>query len=172
MTLQPVTKIRKSMLWLVRHEPSFSCLTSHLKCAKLLSGSACAPSKSRLTHWELSCAGFEARGFIFGAPLALQLQCAFVPLRKPGKLPGKHSCTNPSAVAASSYAAEILKDLQHIVKWPTRTRDGPTSLIPSVALIPISVGNLRDMQPRLWPQLARSLAVLSCITMHPSACLI
>ncbi|KAK9808954.1 hypothetical protein WJX72_006959 [[Myrmecia] bisecta] len=34
-------------------------------------------------------AGFEARGFIFGAPLALALQCAFVPLRKPGKLPGE-----------------------------------------------------------------------------------
>ncbi|CAL8469921.1 g9463 [Coccomyxa elongata] len=34
-------------------------------------------------------AGFEARGFIFGAPLALQLKCAFVPLRKPGKLPGE-----------------------------------------------------------------------------------
>lgn len=32
--------------------------------------------------------GFEARGFIFGAPLALALGCAFVPLRKPGKLPG------------------------------------------------------------------------------------
>lgn len=33
--------------------------------------------------------GFEARGFIWGAPLALALQCSFVPLRKPGKLPGK-----------------------------------------------------------------------------------
>lgn len=33
-------------------------------------------------------AGFEARGLIFGAPLALALGCAFVPLRKPGKLPG------------------------------------------------------------------------------------
>lgn len=33
-------------------------------------------------------AGFEARGLIFGAPLALALNCAFVPLRKPGKLPG------------------------------------------------------------------------------------
>lgn len=33
--------------------------------------------------------GFEARGLIFGAPLALALGCAFVPLRKPGKLPGE-----------------------------------------------------------------------------------
>jgi adenine phosphoribosyltransferase len=33
-------------------------------------------------------AGFEARGLIFGAPLALALGIPFVPLRKPGKLPG------------------------------------------------------------------------------------
>ncbi len=29
----------------------------------------------------------ESRGFIFGAPLALKLNAAFVPVRKPGKLP-------------------------------------------------------------------------------------
>lgn len=32
--------------------------------------------------------GMEARGFIFGAPVALALGAGFVPVRKPGKLPG------------------------------------------------------------------------------------
>ncbi|MCC7247361.1 MAG: adenine phosphoribosyltransferase [Lysobacter sp.] len=31
----------------------------------------------------------EARGFIFGAPLARALGAGFVPIRKPGKLPGR-----------------------------------------------------------------------------------
>ncbi len=31
--------------------------------------------------------GPEARGFILGTPLAYKLGCAFVPVRKPGKLP-------------------------------------------------------------------------------------
>ena len=31
--------------------------------------------------------GIESRGFIIGAPLALELSASFVPVRKPGKLP-------------------------------------------------------------------------------------
>ncbi|MEI8631399.1 adenine phosphoribosyltransferase [Vibrio sp. PP-XX7] len=31
--------------------------------------------------------GTEARGFLFGAPLAIELGIGFVPVRKPGKLP-------------------------------------------------------------------------------------
>ena len=34
-------------------------------------------------------AGIESRGFIFGAPLALQLGVAFIPIRKLGKLPAE-----------------------------------------------------------------------------------
>lgn len=34
-------------------------------------------------------AAAEARGFLFAAPMALDLNCALIPLRKPGKLPYK-----------------------------------------------------------------------------------
>ncbi len=34
-------------------------------------------------------AGIEARGFTFGTAVAYRLGCGFVPLRKPGKLPGE-----------------------------------------------------------------------------------
>ncbi|MBK7630106.1 MAG: adenine phosphoribosyltransferase [Ignavibacteriales bacterium] len=33
--------------------------------------------------------GIESRGFIFGSPLAHKLNCGFIPVRKPGKLPAE-----------------------------------------------------------------------------------
>jgi len=42
-------------------------------------------STDRVTH----VVGIESRGFILGAPVALHLGAAFVPVRKPGKLPSR-----------------------------------------------------------------------------------
>jgi adenine phosphoribosyltransferase len=47
-------------------------------------------------------AAAEARGFIFGAPLALSLGAGFVPIRKPGKL--------PSATVSLEYQLEYGSD--------------------------------------------------------------
>lgn len=46
--------------------------------------------------------GTEARGFLFGAPLALELGVGFVPVRKPGKL--------PRATLSQSYELEYGTD--------------------------------------------------------------
>jgi adenine phosphoribosyltransferase len=50
--------------------------------------------------------GTEARGFLFGAPLAHQLGLGFVPVRKPGKL--------PRATCAESYELEYGQDTLEI----------------------------------------------------------
>lgn len=44
-------------------------------------------------HSKIDCiVAAESRGFIFAAPLAVELNASFVPIRKPGKLPfQKHS---------------------------------------------------------------------------------
>src|SRR5689334_10372669 len=46
--------------------------------------------------------GIESRGFIFGAAMADRLKAAFVPVRKPGKL--------PSACRKASYSLEYGTD--------------------------------------------------------------
>lgn len=50
--------------------------------------------------------GIESRGFILGAPLALDLECGFVPVRKPGKL--------PAATLKQEYALEYGTDAVEI----------------------------------------------------------
>ncbi len=51
----------------------------------------------------------EARGYMLGAPLAYQLKAGFVPVRKPGKLPGaKH--TESYALEYGTNSLEIHDD--------------------------------------------------------------
>ena len=57
--------------------------------------------------------GIDARGFIFGAALAYQLGCGFVPVRKPGKLPAD-TIAEEYALEYGTDKLEIHKDaLQH-----------------------------------------------------------
>jgi len=54
-------------------------------------------------------AGIESRGFIFGAAVAQELGCGFVPVRKPGKLPWK-SQKHEYDLEYGSDALEIHED--------------------------------------------------------------
>lgn len=51
-------------------------------------------------------AGIEARGFVFGVGVALELSAGFVPLRKPGKL--------PSETISEAYSLEYGQDELHM----------------------------------------------------------
>jgi adenine phosphoribosyltransferase len=56
--------------------------------------------------------GIESRGFMFGAPLALALSAAFVPVRKPGKLP--RACQRVEyALEYGTDALEMHSDALH-----------------------------------------------------------
>jgi len=53
--------------------------------------------------------GIEARGYMIGAPVAYQLGAGFVPVRKPGKLPGK-TYTEEYALEYGTNALQIHAD--------------------------------------------------------------
>lgn len=53
--------------------------------------------------------GMESRGFIFGMPLAYQLDVGFVPIRKPGKLPAE-TISESYALEYGTNTLEIHKD--------------------------------------------------------------
>lgn len=54
-------------------------------------------------------ASVEARGFIFGAALALRLNAGFIPIRKPGKLPAE-VIRRDYALEYGSDAVEVHRD--------------------------------------------------------------
>lgn len=53
--------------------------------------------------------GIEARGFIFGPPVAFALRAGFVPVRKPGKLPAA-TCRATYELEYGTDSLEIHKD--------------------------------------------------------------
>lgn len=59
--------------------------------------------------------GIESRGFIFGAAMAYELDCSFIPIRKPGKL--------PSDTIQESYELEYGSDSIEIHKDAIGSRD-------------------------------------------------
>lgn len=60
-------------------------------------------------------AGTEARGFLFGAPLAIELGIGFIPVRKPNKLPRE--------VVSESYELEYGVDTLEIHKDAVKEGD-------------------------------------------------
>lgn len=65
--------------------------------------------KNQYAHLKFDkIVGTEARGFLFGAPLALELGVGFVPVRKPKKLPRE--------VISESYELEYGTDVLEIHK--------------------------------------------------------
>ncbi|XP_042903881.1 uncharacterized protein [Parasteatoda tepidariorum] len=68
---------------------------------------------------DVDCiAGIESRGFLIGPALSLKLQVPFIPIRKPGKLPGevkKETYSLEYGTDAVEIQCETLKDKHKVV---------------------------------------------------------
>ncbi len=67
----------------------FKDITTLLKDAKALKSAVKLLSRECKKYKVNKVLGIESRGFILGAPVALNLNAGFVPVRKPGKLPAE-----------------------------------------------------------------------------------
>jgi len=104
-----MSDIRTSLRGLVREVPDypkpgilFRDITPVLGDAQAFAGAIEALSLPFIGQRIDAVLGIEARGFMFAAPIALRLGAAFVPVRKPGKL--------PRAVDRAEYALEYGTD--------------------------------------------------------------
>lgn len=103
--------------------------------------------------------GMESRGFIFGAPLAYKLEVGFIPVRKPGKLPGKVHAVEYEL----EYGTDCLEVHQDALKPGTRvlivddliatggTAGATAKLIQTIGCELVGFGfiiELRDLQGR------------------------
>lgn len=109
---------------------------------------------ARITH----VVGIESRGFLFGAPLALALEAAFVPARKPGKLPWR--CVQ------ESYALEYRRDTLEMHE--DACGSGPandTSTRPSVLVVDdvLATGGTAAATCRLVERVGGAVAAVSVV---------
>jgi adenine phosphoribosyltransferase len=88
---------------------------------------AAAHERLGITH----VAGIEARGFIFGAGVAIQLGVGFVPIRKRGKLPGAtigENYTLEYGVDTIEIHADVLSDAHKVLLIDDLTATGGTAV--------------------------------------------
>jgi adenine phosphoribosyltransferase len=91
---------------------SFKDITPLLNNAQAFSQAIDAMADPILTLMPTHVLGLESRGFIFGSALASKLGLAFVPARKPGKLP----MPTHSETYASEYGEDQLEVHQDAFK--------------------------------------------------------
>jgi adenine phosphoribosyltransferase len=95
--------------------------------------------------------GMEARGFVFAGPVALALGAGFVPIRKPGKLPG--------AVYTQTYALEYGEETLavHVDAIPAGSR---VLVVDDVLATGGTIGATVDLVRRLGAEVAQVAVLL------------
>ncbi|XP_022568529.1 adenine phosphoribosyltransferase 2 isoform X1 [Brassica napus] len=97
----------------------------------------------RYKHMNISLvAGVEARGFIFGPPIALAIGAKFVPLRKPGKLPGR--------VISEEYELEYGNDRLEMSMEAVKTHERALVIDDLVATGGTLSASINLLDIRLW----------------------
>jgi len=106
------TDLEARLRALIRDVPDFPApgilfrdITPLLYDAEALRAANDALAEAARTHRIDVVAGIEARGFIFGVPVAERLGVPFVPVRKPGKLPASYE----SVAYALEYGESTLQ---------------------------------------------------------------
>ena len=84
----------------------FRDITPLLRAPEALAASVAAMTAPWRGRGVDLVAAMEARGFVFGAAMALELEAGFVPVRKEGKLPWR--------TRSIDYALEYREDILHV----------------------------------------------------------